>query len=67
MLERIKEGTNKVQFHVEVVLIKNPTVQDRDTRNFEKAMLFLNTETLTVYFEGIAGDQNLQLIEWSIN
>ena len=49
ILERVKEGPNKVQFHVEVGMIEIPTVQDRDCGNFERTMLFLNTKTLTVY------------------
>ena len=56
-----------MQFHVEVGLIKIPTVQDGYSGNFERTMLFLNTKTLTVYFEGIAGDQFLELIEHMIN
>ena len=56
ILERVKEGLNKVQFHVEVGMIK-----------IERTMLFLNTKTLTVYFEGIAGDQFLELIEHMVN
>ena len=56
-----------MQFHVEVKLIKIPTVQDGDSGNFERTMLFLNTKTLTVYFEGIAGDQFLELIEDMVN
>ena len=67
ILERVKEGPNKVQFHVEVGMIKNPTVQDGDSGNFKRTMLFLNTKTLTVYFEGIAGDQFLKLIEPMVN
>ena len=67
ILERVEEGPNKVQFHVEVGMIKIPTVQDRDSGNFERTMLFLNTRTLTVYFEGIAGDQFLELIEHMVN
>ena len=34
-----------------------PIVQDRDSGNFERTMLFLNTKALAVYFEGMAGDQ----------
>ena len=30
-------------------------------------MFFLNTKTMTVYFEAIAGDQNLELFEHMIN
>ena len=67
ILERVKEGPNKVQFHVEVGMIKNPTVQDGDSGKIERIMLFLNTKTLTVYFEGIAGDQFLKLIEPMVN
>ena len=67
ILERVKEGPNKVQFHVEVGMIKIPTVQDGDSGNFERTMLFLNTKTLTVYFEGIAGVQFLELIEHMVN
>ena len=67
ILERVKEGPNKVQFHVEVGMIKIPTVQDGDSGNFERTMLFLNTKTLTVYFEGIAGVQFLELIEQMVN
>ena len=62
ILERVEEGPNKMQFNVEVGMIKFPTVQDGDTRNFERTMLFLNTKTLTVHFEGIARDQYLELI-----
>ena len=54
-----------MQFDVEVGMI--PTVQDEATGNFEKTMLFLNTRTRTVYFEGIAGDQYLELIEHMVN
>ena len=61
ILERVKEGPTKVQFHVEVGMIKIPT------GNFERTMLVLNTKTLTVYFEGIAGDQNLELIKYMVN
>ena len=53
ILKKVKEGPNKVQLHVE----------DGDTKNLERTMLFLNTKTLTVYFEGIAGDEYLELIE----
>ena len=67
ILERVKEGPNKVQFHVEVGMIKITSVQDGDTGNFEKTMLFLNTIKLTVYFEGLADDQNLELIEYMVN
>ena len=63
ILERVKEGPNKVQFHVEVGMIKIPTVQDGATGNFEGAMLIPNIRALTVYFEVIAGDQYLELIE----
>ena len=62
MLERFNEGTNKLKFHVEVVRIKIPALQDGDTGKFERTMLFPNTKTLTIYFEGIAGDQCLELI-----
>ena len=51
ILEMVKE----VQFHVELGMIKILTVQDRDSENFERTKLFVNTKTLTVYFEGIAG------------
>ena len=67
ILERVKEEPNKVPFHVEVGMIKTPTVQDGDSGNFERTMVFLNTKTLTVYFEGIAGDQFLELIEHMVN
>ena len=63
ILERVKEGPNKVQFYMEMVMIKSPTVQDGVSGNFGSTMLFLNTKILTVYFEGIAGDQFLELIE----
>ena len=56
-----------MQFHVKVGMIKIPTVQDGDSGNFEKILLFLNTKTLTVYVEGIAGDQFLELIEHMVN
>ena len=46
-----------MQVHLEVGMIKIPTVQGGDSGNFERTMLFLNTKILTVYFEGIAGDQ----------
>ena len=61
ILENVKEGPNKIQFHVEVGMIKIPTVQDEDTRNFQRIMQFLNTKTLTVHFEGIAWDQYMEL------
>ena len=48
-------------------MIKIPTVQDVDSGNFEKTKLFLNTKTLTVYFEGIVGDQFSELIEDMVN
>ena len=67
ILERFKENPNKVQFHMEVGMIKIPTVQDGGSGNFEKIMLFLNTKILTVYFERIAGDQYLELIEHMVN
>ena len=67
ILERVKEGPNKVQFHVEVGSLEVPTMQDWDTGNFEKTMLLLSTKTLTVYFEGLAGDQKLELIEHLVN
>ena len=67
ILERVKEGPNKVQFHVEVGMIKIPTVQYGDSGYFERTMLFLNTKTLTVYFGGIAGDKFLELIEHLVN
>ena len=66
-LERVKEVPNKVQFHVEVGMIKIPTVQDGESGNFERTMLFLNTKTLTVYFEGIAGNQFVEQIERMVN
>ena len=62
VLEKVIEGPNKAQFHVEVVMIQNLTVQDWDTGNFIRSTLFLNTMTLTVYFEGIAGDQYFEMI-----
>ena len=65
--ERVIEGPNKVQFHVEVGMIKTPTEKDGGTGNFERTMLFLNTRTMTVYFEVIAGDQYLELIERMVN
>ena len=58
---------NKIQFHVEVGMIKIPTVQDEDTENSERTILFQNTKILTAYFEGIAGDQLLELIEHMVN
>ena len=67
IVERVKGGPNKVQFHLEAGMIKIPTVQDGDSGNFERTMLFLNTKTLTVYFEGIAGDPYLELIEHMVN
>ena len=67
ILERIKEGPNKMQFHVEVGMIKIPTRQDEDIGNFDMTMLFLNTKTLTVYFERIAGDRYLELIGQLVN
>ena len=67
ILERVKEDPNKVQFHVEVGITKIPTVQDGDTGNFERTMLFLSIKTLTVYFEGIAEDQYLELTEHMVN
>ena len=42
-------------------------MQDGDTGNFERTMLFLNTKTLAVYFEGKAGHQFLELIEHMVN
>ena len=48
ILERVKEGPNKVQFHVEVRMTKTPAVQDGDSGNFERTMLFLNTKRLSV-------------------
>ena len=59
ILDSVKEGPNKLQIHLEVGMIKIPTVQDGDSRNVKRTMLFLNTKTLTVYFEG---DQFLELI-----
>ena len=35
IVERVKEGPNKVQFHFEVAMIKIPTVQDGDTGYYE--------------------------------
>ena len=67
IVERVIEGPNKVQIYVEVGMIKTPIVQDGDSGNFGRTMLFLNTNTLTVYFEGIAGDQFLELIEHMVN
>ena len=68
ILERVKENPNKVQFHVEVGMIKIPTVQDGGSGNFERTMLFLNTKILTVYFERIAGDQYWNWLNiWSTN
>ena len=61
ILERVREGPKKVQFHVELGMIKTPTVQDGYTGNFERTMVFLNTKILTVYFEGILGNRNLEL------
>ena len=65
--EGVKEDPNKVQFHVEVEMIKIPTVEDGNIGKFETTMLLLNTKTLTVYFEGIAGGQYLELIEHMVN
>ena len=48
-------------------MIKTLTVQDEDTENFERIILFLTTKTLTAYFEGVAGDQFLELIEHMVN
>ena len=53
-LEVFKEGPNKVQFHMEVVKIKTLTVRDAKSGNYEKSVLFVNTKTLTMYFDGIA-------------
>ena len=58
ILVSVKDGANKVQFHVEVGMIKIPTVNDGDTGHFERTMLFLNNKILALYFEVIAGDQN---------
>ena len=44
LLKKVKEGPNKKQFHVEVGMIKIPTVQDGGTGNFERTMMFLNTK-----------------------
>ena len=43
ILKMVKEDPNLVQFHVEVGMIKIPTVQDGDREKFESTMLFLKT------------------------
>ena len=45
IVERVKEGPNKVQFHIEVAMIKIPTVQDGDTGYYKISIQFLNTKT----------------------
>ena len=43
------------------------TVPDGDTENCERTIQFQNTRSLTRYFEGIAGDQYLELIKQMVN
>ena len=57
-----KRAQKKLHFHVEIGMIKVPTVQYGDSGKFERTMLILNTKPLTVFYEGIDGDQNLKLI-----
>ena len=54
ILDRVKEGPNKVHFQLDAWRIKISTVQIVDNANYERIMLLLNTKTLTMYFAEIA-------------
>ena len=63
IFEHSQNGSIKVQFSVEVSLMKHPTVENDEEPNVEKITIFLNTEMVRVNYGGLEQGQNIEMIE----
>ena len=67
IFEHSQNGSIKVQFSVEVSLMKHPTVENDEEPNVEKITLFLNTEMVRVNYGGLEQGQYIEMIEHMLN
>ena len=67
IFEHSLNGSIKVQFSVEVSLMKHPTVENDEEPNVEKITLFLNTEMVRVNYGGLEEGQYIEMIEHMLN
>ena len=67
IFEHSQNGSIKVQFAVEVSLMKHLTVENHEEPNVEKVTLFLNTEIVLVNYGGLEQGQNIEMIEHMLN
>ena len=65
--EDSQNGSIKVQFSVEVSLMKHLTVENDEEPNVEKTTLFLNTEMVRVNYGGLEQRQYIEMIEHMLN
>ena len=65
--EHLQNGSIKVQFSVEVSLMKYLTVENDNEPNVEKITLFLNTEMVRVNYGGLEQGQYIEMIEHMLN
>ena len=67
IFEHSQNGSIKVQFSVEVSLMKHLTVENDEEPNVEKITLFLNTEMVRVNYGGLEQGQYIEMIEHMLN
>ena len=67
IFEHSQNGSIKVQFSVEVSLMKHPTVENDEEPNVEKITLLLNTEMVRVNYGGLEQGQYIEMIKHMLN
>ena len=67
IFEHSQNGSIKVQFSVEVSLMKHLTVENDEEPNVEKITLFLNSEMVRVNYGGLEKGQYIEMIEHMLN
>ena len=67
IFEHSQNGSIKVQFSVEVSLMKHLTVENDEEPNVEKITLFLNTEMVRDNYGGLEKGQYIEMIEHMLN
>ena len=67
IIEHSQNGSIKVQFSVEVSLMKHLTVENDKEPNVEKITLFLTTEMVRVNYGGLEQGQYIEMVEHMLN
>ena len=67
IFEHLQNGSIKMQFSVEMSLMKHLTVENDEKPNVEKIKLFLNTEMVRVNYGGLEQGQYIEMIEHMLN